>query len=74
MKRTNVVLDEKLTEEAKRLSGIKTTRALVDRALHEFVERQKRFKKQRKLLGLFGKIQWEGDLDEMRRDRLPEWS
>lgn len=72
MKRTNIVIDEKLTEEAKRLSGVKTTRAVVDRALREFVESQRRLKRQHRILRLLGKIQWEGDLDAMRRMRTFE--
>ena len=68
MKRTNIVLDEKLVDRAKKLSGIKTTRRLVDHALRELV----RHRRQRDLLKLRGKVDWEGDLDAMRRGRV--WS
>jgi len=37
MKRTNIVLDEELVAEAKKATGIKTTRELVDHALRELL-------------------------------------
>ena len=39
MKRTNLVLDERLLEEAVKLSGERTYSAAVGRALEEFVGR-----------------------------------
>lgn len=66
MKRTNVVLDEKLVDRAKQLTGIRTTRQLVDFALRELVRR----KRQRDILRLRGRIDWEGDLDALRRSRV----
>ncbi|MFW6161666.1 MAG: type II toxin-antitoxin system VapB family antitoxin [Planctomycetota bacterium] len=68
MKRTNVVLDEELVAEAKKATGIKTTRELVDTALRELL-RQKDI---RKILELRGQVEWEGDLSEMRRLRTFE--
>jgi Arc/MetJ family transcription regulator len=65
MKRTNLVLDEKLLEEATRLSGEKTYSATVMRALEDFVRRAKA----RQILDLRGSGAWEGDLGAMRRDR-----
>jgi Arc/MetJ family transcription regulator len=65
MKRTNVVLDTDLLEEATRLSGQKTWSATIQRALEEFVRRAKAGK----ILELRGSGLWEGDLAEMRRDR-----
>lgn len=65
MKRTNIVLDEEVVEEAKRLTGIRTTRQVVDEALHQLIRRQKR----RELLALRGKVEWKGDLNKMRRAR-----
>lgn len=66
MKRTNLVLDESLLEEAVRLSGERTYSAAVTRALAEFVKRIKA----RQILELGGSGLWEGDLSEMRRDSL----
>ncbi len=65
MKRTNIVLDESLVAQAKRLTGLKTTRQLVDHALCELV----RHRKQRDILKLQGKVRWVGDLGAMRRGR-----
>ena len=39
--RTNIVLDDKLVEEARALSQIKTKRELIDTALREFVAHRK---------------------------------
>ena len=65
MKRTNLVLDESLLEEATRLSGAKTYSAAVTRALEEFVRRVRA----RQILDLRGSGLWEGELATMRRDR-----
>lgn len=64
MKRTNLVLDEQVLEEATRLSGDKTYSATVQRALTEFVRRARA----RQILELRGSGLWEGDLSAMRRD------
>ena len=66
MKRTNIVLDEELVEKGMRLTGIRTRRELVDLALSELVRR----KEQKNILKLKGKIQWEGDLDQLRAHRF----
>ena len=69
MKRTNLVLDAQLLEEATRLSGEKTFSRTVERALEEFVRRIKA----RQILTLQGSGLWDGDLGVMRRDtRLPK--
>ena len=65
MKRTNLVLDEKLLAEATRLSGEKTYSATVQRALRELVDRAKA----KQILELRGSGLWEGDLAEMRSER-----
>ena len=65
MKRTNLVLDEQLLEEATRLSGERTYSRAVERALTEFVRRAKA----RQILNLAGSGLWEGDLAAMREDR-----
>lgn len=64
MKRTDLVLDEDLLEEAVRLSGEKTGSATVRRALEELVRRTKA----RRILEFRGSGLWEGELSEMRRD------
>ena len=65
MKRTNLVLDEGLLEEATRLSGERTYSRTVERALEEFVRRAKA----RRILDLAGSGLWEGDLAVVREDR-----
>jgi Arc/MetJ family transcription regulator len=65
MKRTNIVLDEKLVDKCMKTTGIKTQRALIDHALQELL----RHESQTKILELKGKVNWEGDLGEWRRGR-----
>ena len=64
MKRTNLVLDAQLLEEAVRLSGERTYSRTVERALADFVRRIKAGR----ILELAGSGLWQGDLAEMRRD------
>ena len=65
MKRTNLVLDGELLNEATRLLGTKTYSATVNLALREAI----RTHKIRSLPQYFGKGLWKGDLSEMREDR-----
>lgn len=66
MKRTNLVINEDLLEEATRLSGERTFSRTVERALEDFVRRIKA----RRILELAGSGLWEGDLKEMRSDKV----
>lgn len=66
MKRTNVVLDEHLLEEAVRVSGERTYARTIERALSELVQRAR----VRGLEQLAGSGLWSGDLGEMRGDRV----
>lgn len=65
MKRTNIVLDDKLVDDCMKATGIKTQKALIDHALHELLRREK----QAQILELKGNILWEGNLDEWRQGR-----
>ena len=65
MKRTNVVLDEKLIKDCIKVTGIKTQKALIDHALRELL----RHEKQIEILNLKGKINWDGNLDKWRQGR-----
>jgi len=56
---TNVSLDPDLLERALALSGERTRKAAVTRALREFVARRE----QRKLLDLFGSFDWDPACD-----------
>jgi hypothetical protein len=65
MRRTNLVLDGDLLEEATRVSGERTFSRTVERALREMVQRAKA----RQILGLAGSGLWQGDLTAMREDK-----
>jgi Arc/MetJ family transcription regulator len=65
MRRTNLVLDEELLEEALRVLGSRTYSAAVNTALAEVV----RIRRIQQLPGFFGEELWSGDLAEMRGDR-----
>lgn len=63
--RTNIIIDDKLMEEALKLSKLKTKKAVVEEGLKLLVQ----IKKQETIKSLRGRLDWEGDLDDMRRDR-----
>lgn len=63
--RTNIEIDDALMLEARRLTGIKTKREMVDLALRELVARHRRLG----ILELRGRVHWEGDLEKSRRGR-----
>jgi hypothetical protein len=65
MKRTNVVLDDVLLNEAVQLSGERTYARTIERALQEMVRRLKA----RRILDLAGSGAWQGTLSVMREDR-----
>ncbi len=62
--RTNIEIDDALMAEAMAVTGTRTKRETVERALRDLVQ----ISRQRAILKLRGKIEWVGDLDEMRRD------
>ena len=62
--RTNIVIDDDLMAEVLEVTGIKTKREAVEEGLKLLL----RLSAQQEILKLRGKIHWEGDLDEMRRD------
>ena len=59
---TNLNLDDELLDEAVKLSGKKTKRDTVNAALQEYVSRRK----QRKVLELFGTLDWDPRYDYTR--------
>lgn len=63
--RTNIVVDQDLINEALEISGLKSRRELIHHALQELVRREK----QKQILTLQGKVDWEGNLDELRKTR-----
>ena len=66
MLRTNIELDDKLVEEAMKLTHKKTKKEVVNYALDELVKKLKR----KKLLELEGQVEWTRNLDEMRKGRV----
>lgn len=56
---TNLSLDPKLIERAMRVSGERTKKAAVTRALEEFVARRN----QKRLVELMGKLEWDKAFD-----------
>lgn len=62
---TNLAIDEKLLEEALRVSGLKTKKNTVNEALREFIQRRK----QKDITSLFGKIEMDESYD-YKRERL----
>ena len=60
--RTNIEIDDKLMSSALNATGLKTKRAAVELGLQTLI----RLKKQEKIRNFRGKLEWTGNLDEMR--------
>ncbi len=67
MKRTNLVLDERLLKQATQVLAAKTYSAAVNTALEELI----RVRKIQSIPHFFGTGIWEGDLSQMREDTPP---
>jgi Arc/MetJ family transcription regulator len=65
--RTNVVIDERLMKKVMRVYGFRTKREAIDYALRRLAGSRD----PRDMLDMIG-IGWEGNLDEMRGDDVPE--
>jgi Arc/MetJ family transcription regulator len=68
---TNLAIDDRLIEEARRVGGHTTKKAAVTAALDEYIRRRK----QRDILKLFGTIDYDSDYDykaNRRRDRIED--
>jgi Arc/MetJ family transcription regulator len=63
--RTNIVIDDKLMAEAMKLTGLKTKRQVVEQGLKALIKQSR----QMDIVKLRGKVEWVGDLDEMRQSR-----
>ena len=68
MGRTNIELDDELVARVMHIYNLSTKRAAVDYALRALVGNGEKGA----LLELEG-IGWDGNLDEMREDRIKEW-
>ena len=62
--RTNIVIDDKLMRETLRATGLNTMREAVDQALLTLL----RLRRQSEIRQFRGKLDWQGDLNAMRRD------
>lgn len=63
--RTNIVIDDKLMRDTLRATGARTKREVVELGLRTLL----RLRQQEAIRGLRGKVDWQGDLEAMRRDR-----
>lgn len=62
--RTNIVIDDKLIDEALRATGARTKREVVELGLRALIQ----LKKQEAIRGFRGKLKWRDDLERMRTD------
>lgn len=60
--RTNIVIDDRLMDEALKATGFSTKKEAVEQGLKLLVRQNK----QQAIRKLRGKLKWEGNLDEMR--------
>ena len=63
--RTNIVIDDELMQEALNASGLATKKEAVGAGLKALIQ----LKKQEKIKEYRGKLNWDGDLDDMRTDK-----
>jgi Arc/MetJ family transcription regulator len=66
MSRTNIELDDTLVRKARKLTRLKTKRAIVSRALEVLVRSETR----KNILRYYGSGVWNGDLKAARRNRV----
>jgi Arc/MetJ family transcription regulator len=64
--RTNIEINDALLQKARKLTGLRTKRAIVDRALEIVVRTESR----KGMLRFYGSAIWEGDLKAARRNRV----
>ncbi len=62
--RTNIVIDDKLMQDTLRVTGLKTKRDAVELGLKTIL----RLGKQEKIRQFRGKLNWQGDIESLRRD------
>ena len=63
--RTNIIIDDKLMNETLRLTGLKTKREAVELGLQTLL----RLRQQAEIRGFRGKLNWQGNLEQMRTDK-----
>jgi len=60
--RTNIEIDDKLMSDALKATGLKTKKEAVEEGLKALIK----LKKQEGIKRFRGKLEWSGDLDDMR--------
>ncbi len=60
--RTNIVIDDKLMDDALKATGLKTKKEAVELGLKTLIK----LKKQEGIKAFKGRLKWEGDLEDMR--------
>jgi Arc/MetJ family transcription regulator len=63
--RTNIIIDDKLMDEALKVSGYKTKKETVEEGLRLLIAQ----KNQARIRIYRGRLNWEGDLEGMRTDK-----
>ncbi|NKI19336.1 type II toxin-antitoxin system VapB family antitoxin [Spongiibacter sp. KMU-166] len=63
--RTNIVIDDQLMADALQATGLQTKKEVVEEGLRTLIKMQK----QAEIRNLRGKLKWEGDLDDMRKNK-----
>ena len=63
--RTNVVIEDELIDAVLEETGLKTKREAIRAGLETLL----RLKRQERIRDYRGKLEWQGDLEDMRRDR-----
>jgi len=63
--RTNIVIDDELMSQVLKLTGLRTKREAVELALKALLK----LTQQEGIRAYRGKLDWEGDLDDMRTDK-----
>ena len=66
MARTNIELDDLLVKKGLKITGFKTKKDLIHKALEDFVRRES----QKDILNYFGKLDWDADLRSHRKKRV----
>jgi Arc/MetJ family transcription regulator len=62
--RTNIVIDDELMKSVLKLTGLRTKREAVEMGLKALLK----LKKQEGIREFRGRLDWEGDLDDLRND------
>jgi Arc/MetJ family transcription regulator len=63
--RTNIVIDDELIRAVLEETGLETKREAVQAGLETLL----RLKRQERIRDFRGKLEWEGDLEDMRREK-----